>query len=123
MTHILKSCLSSFSASRASLRMKRASSAALALALLSGMTAHAANATWSGAGANDNWSTVGNWATGAAPGSTTGTRSDTATFTSVVGNSATVAIDNNDQNIGSITFAAGSAAFIIGAGAANSGNS
>ena len=126
MTHIPQSRHSCASVSLARYRLGRTLCAALALALVSGITAHAASATWSGAGANDKWSTGGaggNWGGAAAPGSTSGTSTDTASFTSAVGNSALVNIDSNDQNIGSITFAASAVAYTIGDQGANVGNS
>ncbi len=110
--------------------LKRTISAAVALAMISGLTAHAASATWSGAAANANWSTGGtggNWGTSAAPGSTagaTGTSTDIATFGTVAGNSTTVNIDSNAQNIGGIAFSGAlTSQFTIGASGANAGNS
>ncbi|HEV2973330.1 MAG TPA: autotransporter-associated beta strand repeat-containing protein [Pirellulales bacterium] len=95
------------------------------LVLLGAATAQAASQIWNGNGADNNWSTTGNWVGGAAPGSTTVVNNpDVATFngTGTFSNS-TVNINSTTQNIGGITFdTAAAPAYIIGANGFNSGN-
>jgi hypothetical protein len=86
----------------------------------------AASQTWNGNGANGNWSTIGTWVTGAAPGSTlVKNNTDTATFNGTgSATNLTVAIDSTTQDIGSTSFDTTAAkAYIIGGFGANGGNS
>ncbi|MFA6175246.1 MAG: autotransporter-associated beta strand repeat-containing protein [Phycisphaerae bacterium] len=95
--------------------------AAMALVFMP-LVAHAANQSWTGGSVTDgNWSTIGNWSGGAAPGSTAVTNStDVATFNAAIantwGNAAgnPVVIDSVSQNIGGISFDTAAGNYFIG---------
>jgi len=92
--------------------------------MLSGLYAHAASSTWAGNASTSDWGAGGNWAGGVVPGSTTGTVSDTATFTNTTGSYTTININSSSQYIGSISFTGSlTNGFTIGAAGANAGNS
>ncbi|MFA6286021.1 MAG: autotransporter-associated beta strand repeat-containing protein [Opitutaceae bacterium] len=93
-----------------------------ALFLIAGslQTASAASATWTGGGADGNWSTTGNWSP-SVPGAASGTaNADTATFNNNV--NTTVSIDTAVRSIKSISFDTSAGAFTIGSAGANGGN-
>src|ERR1043165_2106349 len=81
--------------------------AACAASLLTALSATAASTTWTGGGANDNWSTTGNWSLGVAPGT-----NDLLTFAGSTrpapNNNLTGAIVNN------LAFASNAASFTLG---------
>ncbi|MES2308456.1 MAG: autotransporter domain-containing protein [Verrucomicrobiota bacterium] len=107
----------------------------LAFALLMGvigmpwvtLSLEAASQIWNGgSGVDGNWSTVGNWAGGAAPGATVGTAStDIATFNSAIANTWGNAVGNPvvidaGRNVNGITFDTNSGSYFIGSTAGNS---
>ena len=87
--------------------------------------AQAAIVTWTGGGANGNWSNTDNWLGGTAPGSTSAlTSTDIALFNSGVnnwGNSSgnPVVIDSTTQNLGGINFNASAGNYFIGSTSGN----
>ena len=99
--------------------------AALAAFLLT-PSARAANQTWTGSGADGNWSTLLNW-NGAVPGSTAVTNNaDTATFNAAIANTwgnavgNPVVIDSATQNIGGISFTQAAGNYFLGSTVGNS---
>ena len=100
-------------------------SLSLAFLMLTGQPAQAASASWSSTGASSNWSSSSNWGGSTAPGSTSVTNSDIATFNSALGTVGTsgnpVVIDSASQYIGGLTFDTASVgAFFIGSTNGNS---
>ena len=100
------------------------SMAALAAFLLT-PSARAANQTWTGSGADGNWSTLLNW-NGAVPGSTAVTNNaDTATFNAAIANTwgnavgNPVVIDSTTQNIGGISFTQAAGNYFLGSTVGN----
>ena len=82
--------------------------------------AHAQNGTWSGA-ANGSWSTNTNWVSNTIAGATNSTtNTGVATFNSASPANATLTIDAT-RNIRSLLFTGSAAAFTIGSGGANGG--
>jgi len=71
-----------------------------------------AQLVWTGAGANANWSTAGNWNSGV-PSLTVGS-TQTLDFTGTTGLTSTM---NNSYSVGSLTFDSAAGAFAIGLGA------
>ena len=92
-----------------------------------GQPLRAASQTWTGGSVvNGNWSTIGNWSGGAAPGSTSLTTStDIATFNAAIantwGNAAgnPIVIDSASQNISGITFTGAAGNYFIGSTGGN----
>jgi fibronectin-binding autotransporter adhesin len=81
---------------------------AILLPLAASQQTRAASQTWTGGGANGNWSTILNW-NGAVPGATSGgTSTDVATFNAAIantwGNVGTPIIIDSGRNIKSLTF-------------------
>ncbi len=108
-------------------RRARAISTAAAVAAAAVSFTHTKNAlavttaTWTDAGAGNNWSQVGNW-NSAVPGNDTGsiTNTDTAIFNSTPGSNV-VNLDVGNWDLGTVEFSGGATNFTIGQ-VADSGN-
>ena len=83
----------------------------------------AANGTWSGGGADANWTTSGNWVDGNIPGTTTnptaGTNTDIATFNTAT--NTTIAYGtSSSRNLGGLRFETGAGDYTIQRAGSNS---
>lgn len=84
----------------------------------------AASGTWSGGGADANWTTSGNWVGGNIPGTTTspttGTNTDLATFDTATSTAIAYGSTTIIRNLGGLRFEAGAGAYDIRQSGSNS---
>lgn len=78
------------------------------LALCAGLGLRAQTVTWTGGGANSNWSTTANWSTGSAPAS------GTSTVLAIGGNTRLTPNQTANWQVKSLTFNSGAGAFTLG---------